>query len=146
MGDLIETIGGRHGPDLYVFEEYVETGVATHGCLQASAATAVRVTGEASESKCFNGRLVALVATEAVAIRFRSMSTDPPLEASPGESSADSESMDPRSQIIHRELERRLREFDDLDDAAFGEFTGVDWTICTLLFFVLPLLIAWWAF
>jgi len=58
-----------------------------------------------------------------------------------GENGAD----DPRSQILQRELERRLEFFDAADDAVFGHFTSVDWAVCTILFFALPLLIVWLA-
>ena len=50
-----------------------------------------------------------------------------------------------RDETLAQELERRLRVFDETDDDAFGRFTSVDWTICTVFFFILPLLIAWWA-
>jgi hypothetical protein len=50
-----------------------------------------------------------------------------------------------RESVIRAELERRVELFDELEDAAFGEFGAVDWTVCTVVFFVLPLLIAWWA-
>ncbi len=46
-----------------------------------------------------------------------------------------------RSAILHRELERRLRLLEETDDAAFGEFGLLDWLVCTILFFLLPLLI-----
>jgi len=46
-----------------------------------------------------------------------------------------------RERILHEELERRLGFFESSDDSDFGAFTAVDWLICTLLFFVLPLLI-----
>ncbi len=47
---------------------------------------------------------------------------------------------DRREEILHEELERRLAFLEDADDSAFGEFTTFDWVLCTLLFFVLPLL------
>jgi hypothetical protein len=50
-----------------------------------------------------------------------------------------------RDETLAQELERRLKVFDETDDDAFGRFTSVDWTICTVFFFVLPILIAWWA-
>jgi len=50
-----------------------------------------------------------------------------------------------RSRILHRELERRLEFFDDADESVFGRFTTVDWVLCTILFFVLPLVIVWLA-
>lgn len=46
-----------------------------------------------------------------------------------------------REKILHEELERRLDFFESCDDSEFGAFTTVDWLICTLLFFLLPLLI-----
>jgi hypothetical protein len=79
------------------------------------------------------------------------MPTDPRVESSPDETSIErgsieKGSIDPRTTLIREELDRRLRLFDSLDDSAFGDFTTVDWAVCTLCFFVLPLLIAWWAF
>lgn len=59
-------------------------------------------------------------------------------------SSEESET-DHRSRILHRELERRLEFFDEADDEVFGRFTAVDWAVCTVLFFVLPLVIVWLA-
>ena len=52
---------------------------------------------------------------------------------------------DRRLRILHRELERRLEYLDEADDSVFGRFTAIDWTVCTVLFFVLPLVIAWLA-
>ncbi len=46
-----------------------------------------------------------------------------------------------RDKILHEELERRLDFLETSDDSVFGAFTTVDWIVCTLLFFVLPLLI-----
>lgn len=48
-------------------------------------------------------------------------------------------------QVIVRELERRLGILEGADDAAFGRFTALDWTLCVLAFAVLPLLLVWWA-
>ena len=42
------------------------------------------------------------------------------------------------------ELERRIEELEAHDEAAFGHFTGWDWTICTVLGLGLPLLAIWW--
>ena len=50
-----------------------------------------------------------------------------------------------RERVIRAELDRRVELFDKLKDAEFGEFGAMDWTVCTAVFFVLPLLIAWWA-
>ena len=50
-----------------------------------------------------------------------------------------------RDEVLARELQRRIEVFDEIDDDEFGRFTAVDWTICTVFFFVLPILIAWWA-
>jgi hypothetical protein len=47
--------------------------------------------------------------------------------------------------VIREELERRVELFDKLEDAEFGKFGALDWSLCTAIFFVLPLLIAWWA-
>lgn len=46
------------------------------------------------------------------------------------------ESDDPRV----RELERRIEELEAQDEAAFGQFTRWDWTLCTVFCFVLPML------
>ena len=43
-----------------------------------------------------------------------------------------------------RELERRIEELEAQDDAAFGQFTAWDWTVCTLFGLALPLLMIWW--
>ena len=50
-----------------------------------------------------------------------------------------------RAEVLGAELERRLEIFETIDDDEFGRFTRVDWVICTLGFFVLPILVAWWA-
>ena len=50
-----------------------------------------------------------------------------------------------RSRILRPELERRLRFLDETDDSVFGRFTAVDWAVCTILSFVLPLVIVWLA-
>ncbi|MCP3956649.1 MAG: hypothetical protein GY719_02230 [bacterium] len=52
----------------------------------------------------------------------------------------DEASHDRREEILHEELERRLAFLEEEDDSVFGEFTTRDWVLCTLLFFVLPLL------
>ncbi len=48
---------------------------------------------------------------------------------------------DRRTEILRQELERRLQFFEESDDedSVFGAFTTVDWILCTLLFFALPL-------
>jgi hypothetical protein len=43
-----------------------------------------------------------------------------------------------------RELERRIEELEAQDEAAFGHFTRVDWTVCIVFAVLLPLLGAWW--
>ncbi len=48
---------------------------------------------------------------------------------------------DRREEILHQELERRLVFLEQADDSVFGEFTTLDWVLCTLLFFALPLLL-----
>jgi hypothetical protein len=45
---------------------------------------------------------------------------------------------------LRRELERRLRLLEEADEAEFGTFTRLDWIVCTVAFFVLPLLAVWW--
>jgi hypothetical protein len=45
-----------------------------------------------------------------------------------------------------RELERRIQELEDHDEAAFGHFTAWDWTLCAVFAIALPLLMIWrWA-
>ncbi len=46
-----------------------------------------------------------------------------------------------REEILREELERRLVLLEEADESACGEFTTLDWILCTLLFFVLPLLV-----
>ena len=48
---------------------------------------------------------------------------------------------DRRAEILRQELERRLEFFEESEDSAFGAFTTLDWILCTLFFFALPLLI-----
>ncbi len=43
-----------------------------------------------------------------------------------------------------RELERRIEELESHDEAEFGRFTTLDWTICIVFGFALPLLAFWW--
>ncbi len=60
---------------------------------------------------------------------------------SPSGAATDEMSHDRREQVLREELERRLRFLEQTDDSAFGDFTALDWLLCTLLFFVLPLLL-----
>jgi len=48
------------------------------------------------------------------------------------------------SELLLRELERRLAWMTEADEAEFGAFTRLDWWICTLCFFALPLVVVWW--
>ncbi len=48
------------------------------------------------------------------------------------------------TEVLRRELERRLAILEKTDDAAFGRFTALDWAITIVLFVLLPLLLAWW--
>ncbi len=50
-------------------------------------------------------------------------------------------SHDRRERILHEELERRLVFLEEADDSVFGEFTTLDWVLCTLLIFALPLVV-----
>ncbi|MGH9750565.1 MAG: hypothetical protein ACRD6R_11660, partial [Candidatus Polarisedimenticolia bacterium] len=43
------------------------------------------------------------------------------------------------------ELRRRLRLIEEAGEAAFGPFTAADWTICVVLFVLLPALLFAWA-
>ena len=66
----------------------------------------------------------------------------------PGQSGIDGQEPEPydhRSEVLRLELERRIELIENADDDDFGSFTALDWTICTLFFLALPLLIAWWA-
>ncbi len=60
---------------------------------------------------------------------------------SPSGGTTDELSHDRREQVLCEELERRLLFLEQANDSAFGDFTARDWLICTLLFFVLPLLL-----
>jgi hypothetical protein len=60
-----------------------------------------------------------------------------------GKPSASHEAL--RSETLNAELERRFEIFENIDDDDFGRFTGTDWAICTVAFFLLPIVIAWWA-
>jgi len=48
------------------------------------------------------------------------------------------------SELLRRELERRLAWMTDADEAEFGRFTRLDWWICGVCFCALPLLMVWW--
>ncbi len=50
----------------------------------------------------------------------------------------------PAGEVIVRELERRLTLLDGADEATFGHFSALDWTLCVVAFVVLPLLLVWW--
>lgn len=47
--------------------------------------------------------------------------------------------------FLAQELERRIREFERTDDREFGDFTGLDWFLCTLFFALIPALAILWA-
>ncbi len=66
------------------------------------------------------------------------MSTTTPIGAP---SAHDEVRSDRRKEILHQELERRLVFLEEADESVFGEFTTLDWILCTLLFFALPLLV-----
>ena len=48
---------------------------------------------------------------------------------------------DRRSNALRGELERRLALLEQAEESTVGSFTALDWLLCTLLFFALPLLI-----
>ncbi|HEY5658925.1 MAG TPA: hypothetical protein VIY27_14135 [Myxococcota bacterium] len=48
------------------------------------------------------------------------------------------------SELLLRELERRLAWMTEADEAEFGNFTRLDWWICSVCFFFLPLVVVWW--
>ena len=50
--------------------------------------------------------------------------------------------MEPESPRV-RELVRRIEELEATDEAAFGHFSAMDWIVCTVFGFVLPLLCIW---
>lgn len=70
--------------------------------------------------------------------------TDTPSNPQARDTTSSSSREELRARTLADELERRLELFDQIDDDEFGRFTRVDWTICTVGFFVLPILIAWW--
>ena len=65
------------------------------------------------------------------------MSHEPPQAPTPPDENA------PAARL-RRELERRLRLLDEADEADFGTFTTLDWILCAVGFFVLPLVAVWW--
>jgi hypothetical protein len=48
-------------------------------------------------------------------------------------------------QFLAEELERRIEEFEGVDDRSFGSFTAIDWAMCVVFSVVLPALAIWWA-
>ncbi len=46
-----------------------------------------------------------------------------------------------RTEALREELDRRLEFFESADESVFGAFTTVDWILCTLIFFALPLIV-----
>jgi hypothetical protein len=58
----------------------------------------------------------------------------------------DSSARDAReTELLTRELERRLAWMSRADDAEFGRFTRLDWWLCALFFLALPIVAVWWA-
>jgi len=47
-------------------------------------------------------------------------------------------------ELLVAELERRIRELEQLPDSAFGRFTAWDWLLCGLFAIAVPHLILWW--
>ena len=47
------------------------------------------------------------------------------------------------SELLRSELERRLAWMSDADETEFGSFTRLDWWICGVCFFLLPLVLVW---
>ena len=45
-----------------------------------------------------------------------------------------------REKVLREELESRLELLEESDESIFGAFTTLDWVLCTILFFFLPLL------
>lgn len=48
------------------------------------------------------------------------------------------------AEAIVRDLERRLSILEGTDEARFGEFGALDWTVCVLAFLVAPIILVWW--
>jgi len=48
------------------------------------------------------------------------------------------------SEVLRRELERRLTILEGTNEEEFGPFTALDWTICVLFFVIIPILAVWW--
>ena len=48
------------------------------------------------------------------------------------------------SELLRSELERRLAWMSDADETERGSFTRLDWWICGVCFFLLPLVLVWW--
>ena len=48
-----------------------------------------------------------------------------------------------RKELVE-ELERRIDELEGLDEEAFGQFTALDWVICTIGALALPYLALLW--
>ena len=48
------------------------------------------------------------------------------------------------SELLRSELERRLAWMSDADETELGSFTRLDWWICGVCFFLLPLVLVWW--
>ena len=46
-----------------------------------------------------------------------------------------------RQRVLREELERRLTYLEEADESRFGAFTALDWLLCWLLFFTLPLIV-----
>ncbi len=47
--------------------------------------------------------------------------------------------------FLAEELERRIENFEQTDDRECGDFTGLDWFLCTLFFALIPALVILWA-
>jgi hypothetical protein len=67
-----------------------------------------------------------------------------PTEAESAAPSPSDDFANRRERVVHEELERRVELFDNHQDSEFGEFTTKDWAFCTVVFFLLPIVIAWW--
>ncbi len=46
-----------------------------------------------------------------------------------------------RIEALRDELDRRLEFFETAEESSFGPFTALDWLLCTLFFFALPVIV-----
>jgi hypothetical protein len=66
-----------------------------------------------------------------------------PLAGHSGGTDIDVSATEPNGRRVD-ELERRIKELEARDEAAFGHFGVWDWTACIMLGVVLPIIGIWW--